>query len=79
MKEQQAKVTPHIFLDEKCMVRFIRKSDDKVIQAKYSVYGNELIWVVEKNNDGVVIKSDINTIDEFNNLYKTEEGWEEFK
>lgn len=72
----EEKVPTHIFLDPKCLTGFIRKSDNKVVQAKYSTYGNQLIWVIERDLNNAVIKSDIHTIDEFNDLYMTEEGWQ---
>lgn len=83
MKPQEKEIeTPfkaHYLLDADCLNKFIRKSDSQVVQAKYSTYGNQLIWVIERDLNNAVIKSDIHTIDEFNDLYMTEEGWEKFK
>ena len=71
MSANQYRTPTHLFLKPGCLKIFIRNSDNGIVQAKYSVYGNELIWIIERDSYGKVIKSDIHTEDEFDELYKT--------
>lgn len=74
MSTDQYKTPTHIFLKTDCLKIFIRKSDNKRVQAKYSMWGNDLIWVIERDSNNAVIESGIHTEDEFNELYKTCDG-----
>lgn len=60
----------HTFLQPNCLKEFIRKSDNKKVQAKYSVWENGNVWIIERDENNAVIRSDIYTEDEFNELYR---------
>jgi hypothetical protein len=69
---------PELYLLYSHLNRFIRKSDNKLVQAKFSNSQLGLVYVVERGNGGVVIQSDMLTLNEFNDGYKTEDHKSDF-